>query len=109
MLLGNTFSPHLSWRPLGIISEEIVAGVQEEEGTEQCGWRRQRWELRKPTASAELERGQMGLPEGGGDLRSFPWGSRRESLVAHPGGGGLQIPVLEATAKVIKPTCATEH
>lgn len=32
-----------------------MAGVPEEEGSAKCGWRRERWELRKPTASAELK------------------------------------------------------
>lgn len=41
----DTFLFCLLRRPLGTISEEILAGAPEEEAREHCGWRRQRWEL----------------------------------------------------------------
>lgn len=85
-----------------MISCRMLCGVPEEEGREKHGWRREKWELRKPAVSAELKSGQKGLAERVGICVLLPEGRGR----GQDGGTarrGLSVPVLPETAKVVMP------
>lgn len=73
----DTFLFCVLGRPLGTISEEILAGAPEEEAREHCGWRRQRWEL-------NFYRTEQGTDGAGWDR----WGSVSFSLGESEGKAG---------------------